>query len=182
MDFPPVPFLFIKSPPCAMNCILFYFLEWGGGEIVRDLLKLQFTRESIKKRTLGMILWKGLPAYPNPCWPVASSRKLRAVLGTLSSNSLNMIRPEGFESIAMSNFFEQRVNRVQLRLKKKKNNRFCKNTHEYIRPREQRRSSVVEHCGREDGAVRVKYKFLPAEAEVAKRRRQLAIFPRNFES
>lgn len=38
-----------------------------------------------KSRTLGMMRWKMLPLYPNPCWPVASSRKLRAVFGTTSS-------------------------------------------------------------------------------------------------
>jgi hypothetical protein len=36
-------------------------------------------------RTLGMTRWNPLPAKPKPCWPVASSRKLRAVLGTVSS-------------------------------------------------------------------------------------------------
>ena len=67
-----------------------------------------------------MILWKGLPSYPNPCWPVASSRKLRAVLGTLLSNSWKTIRPAGFESIAMSNFKQFDM----IRFARKKNNRF----------------------------------------------------------
>jgi hypothetical protein len=43
----------------------------------------------------GITRWKAEPAYPNPFCPVQSSRKLRVVLGTTSSKSLNTIRPEG---------------------------------------------------------------------------------------
>jgi len=45
-------------------------------------------------------------------------------------------------------------------------------THEYIRPRS---TYIVEHGGRAEAAARIKYKFLPAEAEVVKRRKKLAI-------
>ena len=75
-----------------------------------------------------MTRWKGLPAYPNPCWPVASSRKLRAVLGTLSSKSWKTIRPEGFESMEMSNLSSAWIGFA-------KKQRGFYDTHEYIRPR-----------------------------------------------
>lgn len=61
----------------------------------------QYTEEA--RRTAGMIRWKPLFAYPNPCWPVQSSRKLRVVFGTTSSYSLKTMRPAGLLSIATSN-------------------------------------------------------------------------------
>lgn len=78
-------------------------------------------REEVARRTFGMTRWKTLPLYPKPCWPVASSRKFLAVLGTVSSYNLNTneplwavwikknceyipIRPFGLSLIAMSNY------------------------------------------------------------------------------
>ena len=97
----------------------------GGGNVERLRIYWEPKKKGEITRTFGMTLWKGLPAYPNPCCPVASSRKLRAVFGTLSSNSWKTIRPDGFESIAMSNFyFWKKVCcawiEVLLRIKKKK--------------------------------------------------------------
>ena len=38
---------------------------------------------------------------------------------------------------------------------------------------------IDEHGGRADGAARLKYSFLPAEAEVVNRRKKLTIFSRD---
>ena len=77
---------------------------------VRKRSKHAFARNS--KRTPGMTLWKMLPSYPNPCWPVASSRKFCVVFGTLSSKSLKTIRPEALESMATSNWAVDKEQRV----------------------------------------------------------------------
>ena len=42
--------------------------------------------------------------YPNPCCPVASSRKLRAVVGVRSSYNRKIMRPTLRPSIDMSNY------------------------------------------------------------------------------
>ena len=69
---------------------------------------------------------------------------MRAVLGTLLSNSWKTIRPEGFESIAMSNFEQFDM----IRFARKKKQQVSISTHEYIRPRGQGRSVIIdEHSG-----------------------------------
>ena len=72
--------------------IVFYFILFWGERVLKVRIVEYFDHNHIK-RTFGMTLWKGLPAYPNPCWPVASSRKLCAILITLSSKSWKTIRP-----------------------------------------------------------------------------------------
>ena len=49
------------------------------------------TGVNMAQLTFGITRWKVLPAKPNPFWPVASSRKFRAVFGTTSSKSLNAV-------------------------------------------------------------------------------------------
>lgn len=61
-------------------------------------------RDAEKGRTSGMTLWMGEPAKPYPCCPVASSRKLRAVIGVTSSYNRKTMRPTFRPSMVISNY------------------------------------------------------------------------------
>lgn len=74
----------------------------------RPPVPLPFVKSPPWSMSWGITRWKTDPSYPNPCWPVASSRKFFAVRGTILSYNLKTIRPAACEFIEMSNYTKQR--------------------------------------------------------------------------